>query len=217
MNKINNNNKPSDKDKKSKKMKNLVETIGNVYVFLFDGFSDWEVAYFMPELKKSEKINLKTFTIDCASITSMGGLKISPDFSLAEVEMGESSLLVLPGGTAWEKGEITGIDNLVKTFYENNNAIAAICAATTYLGEKGYLDGIKHTSNDLNYLKALAPNYKGENNYQSELAVTDKNIITACGIASLEFAREIFRKVNLYDENHIEKWYQLFKNGIWMY
>jgi len=189
----------------------------NVYVFLFDGFADWEIAYFMPELKKSEKINLKTFTIDGASITSMGGVKITPDFSLAEVEASENSLLVLPGGNAWEKGEITGIDDLVKTFYERNYAIAAICGATFYLGEKGFLDGIKHTSNDLNYLKAVAPHYKGENNYQFEPAVTDKNTITASGISSIEFAREIVRKVNLYDENQIEKWYQLFKNGIWMY
>lgn len=189
----------------------------NVYVFLFDRFSDWEVAYFMPELKKSKEINLKTFTIDGSSITSMGGLKVSPDFSVKEVEVSENSLLVLPGGNAWEKGEITGINDLVKKFYEINNTIAAICAATIYLGEKGYLDEIKHTSNDLNYLKVIAPNYKGEKNYQSELAVIDKNIITANGIASIEFAREIFRKVNLYDESHIEKWYQLFKNGIWMY
>jgi len=196
-------------------LKSFAQT--NVYVFLFDGFADWEIAYFMPELKKSEKINLKTFTIDGSSITSMGGVKITPDFSLAEVEASENSLLVLPGGNAWEKGEITGIDDLVKTFYERNYAIAAICGATFYLGEKGFLDGIKHTSNDLNYLKAVAPHYKGENNYQFEPAVTDKNRITASGISSIEFAREIFRKVNLYDENQIEKWYQLFKNGIWMY
>jgi putative intracellular protease/amidase len=187
----------------------------NVYIFLFDGFADWEIAYLMPELKKSEKINLKTFTIDGSSVTSMGGLKISPDFALAEVGTGENSLLVLPGGNAWEKGEITGIDDLVKTFYKSNNAIAAICAATFYLGEKGYLNGIKHTSNDLNYLKAVAPHYRGESNYQFEPAITGKNIITAGGISSLEFAREIFRKVNLYDEKSIEKWYQLFKNGIW--
>ncbi len=187
----------------------------NAYIFLFNGFSDWEIAYLMPELKKSEKINLKTFTVDGSSITSMGGLKISPDFSLAEVEAGENSLLVLPGGTAWEKGEITELDPLVKALYENNGTIAAICAATVYLGEKGYLNEVKHTSNDLNYLKSVAPHYRGEKNYLLEPAVTGKNIITANGISTIEFAREVFRKVNLYDEKFIENWYQLFKNGIW--
>lgn len=187
----------------------------NVYVFLFDGFADWEVAYLMPELKKSEKVNLKTFTVNGSSITSMGGLKILPDFSLAEVEPLKSSLLILPGGYAWEKGEVTEIDDLVKKIYDNNGIIAAICAATIYLGEKGFLDSVKHTSNDLSYLRSVAPHYKGDSNYQFELAVTDKNIITAGGISSIEFAREVFRTVNLYDEKHLEQWYQLFKNGIW--
>lgn len=27
----------------------------NIYIFLFDGFSDWEIAYLTPELTKSEK------------------------------------------------------------------------------------------------------------------------------------------------------------------
>jgi len=190
-------------------------TVYNAYVFLFDGFADWEIAYLMPELKKSEKIDLKTFTINGSSITSMGGLEISPNISLAKIETGKSSILVLPGGNAWETREINGIDELVKRFNEKNNVIAAICGATTYLGENGYLNRIKHTSNDLNYLKSTAPNYKGEKNYQFELVVTDENIITAGGISSIEFAREIFRKVNLFDEKSLESWYQLFKNGIW--
>jgi len=33
----------------------------NVYIFLFNGFSDWEIAYLTPELRKSEKNSLKIF------------------------------------------------------------------------------------------------------------------------------------------------------------
>jgi len=40
----------------------------NVYVFLFDGFSDWEIAYLAPEIKKSKKTDLKYFTIDGSEI-----------------------------------------------------------------------------------------------------------------------------------------------------
>lgn len=189
----------------------------NVYVFLFEGFADWEIAYLMPELKKSEKINLKTFTIDGLPIFSMGGLKVYPDISVDDVNFGNSSnLIILPGGEAWGKNEIKGIDDILENFYNNGFPIAAICAATTYLGKKGFLDAVNHTSNDLSYLKAMVPNYKGEDYYQFELAISDKNIITASGISSLEFAREIFKKVNLYDDASIEKWYQLFKNGVWV-
>lgn len=187
----------------------------NVYVFLFDGFSDWEIAYLTTELKKSKKTVLKYFTIDGLEIISAGGLKITPDLSIQQLNPDNVSVLILPGGTAWEKKSIKGIDKLVETLNSENKTIAAICGATTFLGQNGYLDKVKHTSNALDYLKYIAPNYKGEKEYQSNFSVTGENIITANGIAPIEFAREVFRKINLNSEKDIEKWFQLFKNGIW--
>ena len=187
----------------------------NVYVFLFDGFSDWEIAYLTPELRKNQKTVLKYFTIDGLEIISAGGLKITPDLSIEQLNPDNVSVLILPGGTAWEEKSIKGIDSLVETLNSENKTIAAICGATTYLGQKGYLDEVKHTSNALDYLKYIAPNYKGEKEYQSNFSVTDENIITANGVAPIEFARDIFIKINLNSEKDIEKWFQLFKNGIW--
>jgi putative intracellular protease/amidase len=186
-----------------------------VYIFLFDGFSDWEIAYLTPELRKNKKIVLKYFTIDGLEIISAGGLKITPDLSIKELNPDNVSVLILPGGIAWEEKSIKGIDKLVETLNSENKTIAAICGATTYLGQKGYLDEVKHTSNALDYLKYIAPNYKGEKGYQSDFSVTGENIVTANGIAPIEFAREIFRKIKLNSEQDIEKWFQLFKNGIW--
>jgi putative intracellular protease/amidase len=188
-----------------------------VYVLLFNGYSDWEIAYVMPELRKSKDYVLKTFTIDGTPVTSVGGLNVSPDTSLQELySNGDLAAIVLAGGEAWEKNEIRGIDELVRKAADENKIVAAICAATTYLGKLGLLDRIKHTSNDLKYLKYYVPEYKGENNYQSAFAVTDKNIITANGTAPVEFAREIFKALNLYNEEDTEKWFQLFKNGVWV-
>ena len=187
----------------------------NVYVFLFDGFSDWEISYLAPELKKSEKINLKYFTINGLEITSVGGLKIIPDLSIQELNLDKTTALILPGGSAWEEKSIKGIDKLIETLNSKNKTIAAICSATTFLGQKGYLDNVKHTSNAIDYLKYIALEYKGNKNYQSDLVISDKNIITANGFSPIEFAREIFKSINLKNEEDIEKWFQLFKNGIW--
>lgn len=186
-----------------------------IFVFLFDGFSDWEIAYLTPEIKKSENFELVYFSKEGKSISSMGGLQILPDTSLNVIAKDDIDLLILPGGNAWEKGENNEIEQLTKDVFNSGNTIAAICAATTYLGQLGILNDLKHTSNDLNYLKAIAPKYIGETNYENKLAVSDRNIITANGIAPIEFAKEIFTKIELYDLDHIEKWFQLFKNGIW--
>lgn len=186
-----------------------------IFIFLFNGFSDWEIAYLSPEIKKNEAFDLIYFSKDRDPVFSMGGLQILPDISISEIDFEDVYMLILPGGSAWEKGENSEIDLLTKNLFAKKISIAAICAATTYLGEKGFLDNLKHTSNDLYYLKGISPHYSGEKNYINSLAVTDANVITAKGIAPIEFAREIFEKVKLYSKNDIEKWFQLFKNGIW--
>jgi len=189
--------------------------MNKIYVFLFNGFSDWEISYLTPEISKSEEFELIYFSKDGNPVTSMGGLLITPTTSLNELRIDDVSMLILPGGTAWEKGDNNEIENLVRNLFEKRKPIAAICAATTYLGQLGFLNDLKHTSNDINYLKSIAPDYCGDKNYQNSFAVTDKNIITANGIASIEFAREVFKSIELYSDSNIEKWFQLFKNGIW--
>lgn len=186
-----------------------------VYILLFDGFSDWEIAYLTPELQKSDKIELKYFSHDGKTVTSMGGLRIEPDLSIDEIHANQISVLILPGGPAWENGSIRGLDHIIEELYIQNKTIGAICGATIYLGQKGYLDTVEHTSNALFYLQNFAKKYGGQDYYRDELAITDKNIITANGVGPIEFAREIFKDVELYDQGDIEKWYQLFKNGIW--
>ena len=186
-----------------------------IIVFLFNGYSDWEIAYLTPEIRKSEEFDLVYFSADGSSVSSMGGLRILPDVSLAEINAEDVSMLILPGGTAWDKGENTEIDRLTKTLFDKKRTIAAICAATTYLAKLGFLDHMKHTSNDLYYLKQMVPHYAGDRYYLNSLAVTDEQVITAKGIAPIEFAREIFEKIELYSKPDIEKWFQLFKNGVW--
>jgi len=186
-----------------------------IAVFLFDGFSDWEISYLTPEINKSDQFELVYFSADGSTITSMGGLQVKPSSSLSELKNKAVDMLILPGGTAWEKGENDEITAFTKEVFKLGKPIAAICAATTYLGQLGLLNDLQHTSNDLNYLKGMAPNYCGDENYQNALAVTDRNIITANGISPIEFAREIFKLIELYNTDHIEQWFQLFKNGIW--
>jgi putative intracellular protease/amidase len=186
-----------------------------IFVFLFDGFSDWEIAYVTPEIKKNEAFELVYFSYEGNPVVSMGGLHISPGISLKDVNPNEVEMLILPGGEAWEKDENDMITPLIKSLVEKGTTIAGICGATAYLGKRGLLDHLKHTSNALVYLKAVAPEYSGEKNYVEAFAVTDQNMITASGVAPIEFAREIFRKLELYNEADIEKWFQLFKNGVW--
>lgn len=194
-----------------------------IFIFLFEGFSDWELAYLTPEINKSKDSNnhssnshdLIYFSIDGDAVQSLGGMHVVPDMSLEEIATEDIRLLVLPGGSAWEKGENQELNSLVQTLYAKQAPIAAICAATVYLGQLGILDKSPHTSNDLNYLKALAPQYQGESFYRQDPAIHGQNLITASGIAPIEFAQKVFEELELYPPAKIEKWYQLFKHGVW--
>ncbi|TKG94315.1 glutamine amidotransferase [Puteibacter caeruleilacunae] len=186
-----------------------------IYIFLFDGYSDWEISYVTPEINKSEQFELNYFSFDGNSVSSMGGLKVTPNTALPELNIDEIDMLILPGGTAWESGSNEAITPFVKAVIEKGKPIAAICAATAYLGQLGVLDRVQHTSNDLYYLKAVSPQYTGDKNYINSLAVTGGNMITANGIAPIEFAQEVFKMLELYNDTDLEKWFQLFKNGVW--
>lgn len=185
-----------------------------IYLFLFDGFSDWEISYLTPELFKSSRYKLTYFSISGEPVTSAGGMKVAPDISIQEVDIKKLAILILPGGEAWEKQGLQEIYELLHKVKAVDFPVAGICGATIGLANAGLLDKVNHTSNGKSYLKSMSQNYTGEDLYLEQQAVADKNVITASGIAPIEFAREVFSTLKIFDDATIEEWFQLFKNGI---
>lgn len=187
----------------------------HIYVYLFDGYSDWEIGYLMPELRQDNRYTVLTVSDTGADVVSMGGMKVSVDASLADIDPANMRLLVLVGGQMWEENtkDFTNLDSVVYGMYQRKLPIAAICGATLYLAHKGMLDQVQHTSNALFYMQGLVSSYQGEAKYVNEPSVTDEHIITATGIAPIEFTREIMKELN-FNEEYINRWYQLFKYGI---
>jgi putative intracellular protease/amidase len=186
-----------------------------VHLFVFDGFSDWEPSYVLPEINSSEDYTIQTFSLTNLPIKSQGGLTVIPDATISSFDLNNSAMLILPGGYSWEKRKLRELIPVVYDFRRHGIPVAAICGATALLADIGLLDTIKHTSNALFYLKMYAPNYKGERNYVDQPAITSENFITANGTAPIEFAKEIFTMLGIYDNLKLDNWYQLYKNGIW--
>lgn len=186
-----------------------------VLTFIFDGYADWESAYICSELNKEDtEYVIKTISVDNKQKISMAGFRVTPDYSVNDYPSNFEALLLL-GGDAWFEHKNDMIKPVVKYAVEKNILVAAICGATIFMGQEGYLDHIKHTSNTLEFLKDQAPSYKGDSNYIEKQAVCDGNIITANGTASLEFAREIMKKLNVKSEEMINKWYKFNKEGFY--
>ena len=186
-----------------------------VFIFIFDGFSDWEISYLTPELNKQEGIEQIFFSKDGKLVKSMGGLRIIPHYSIDELKASKGDMLVLPGGKIWEKEDNTFLEPIIELFMLLENPIASICGSTVYLANIGLLDNTLHTSNTLHYLKWFANNYKGEANYVNKPALTDKNLITASGTSPIEFANEVVKKLGIYDSADLNNWFQVFKQGMY--
>ncbi len=186
-----------------------------IFIYLFNGYSDWELAYITPQLMKNNHCRLVYFTDDGKTVKSMGGLDVVPDAAFGDLHIDDVDLLILPGGPLWEQSSSLPIDSMIHRLYELNKGIAAICGATAHLARLHLLNGIKHTSNALCYLQWVAADYVGDQYYVDVPAIADHKIITAGGVYPIEFAREIMRMLQCEDEMAIDKWYQLYKNGIW--
>lgn len=183
------------------------------YLFVFEGYADWEPSLTIAGLQKLTDFEVKTFSIDGKPVRSMGNMNIQPDTSLPQVKADDVDLLILPGGDAWDHGANLEIKPLLNAVLDQNKLVAAICGATGFLGEQGYLDKIRHTSNHLDYyLKKAAPHYKGEANYVKEHAVKDGNLITANGTAIIPFAEIIFNHFNLLEDEKMSFWFQFFQH-----
>jgi hypothetical protein len=83
------------------------------------------------------------------------------------------------------------------------------------MARAGLTRDIRHTSNSKDYLKTIVADYSDEGFYVDELAVTDRNIITASGLGCVEFAREVIRQLNIYSEADTQIWFAMFKHGVY--
>lgn len=189
-----------------------------VHLFVYDTLADWEPGYAVAGINNPEnqanpgRYRVRTVGVSTAPVTTIGGVTIVPDMAAAEVQPEESAMLVLPGGEVWDSGG--GVPEAVekaREFLAAGVPVAAICGATAGLARGGLLDDVVHTSNDPAYLAATG--YGGGARYRAESAVRDGLLITASGIAPLEFAREIFRALELYEPRVLDAWYALFKSG----
>jgi len=184
------------------------------YLFVFDGLADWEPALALCEIRKSGRYEVLTAGESRAPVITMAGLKIMPDIAIDEIEPRETTIFILPGGDQWEKGPRPKVDDLLRRLHAQEILIGALCAATLEIARAGLAAGVCHTSNGKTYLKKMVPGYKDEGLYVNELAVTDRKIITASGLGSVEFAREVIRELQIYGEADPAMWFEMFKHGV---
>lgn len=177
------------------------------HIFVYPGYVNFEVvlaAYFFKSVGDVEIVGLTDDVVESAE-----GFPTKPHRVLADLSVEEVEVFIVPGGdpAALEnKGEF--YDFLAK-LKGSECCIGAICAGPLHLARAGILDGRKFTTS---LDPAAMPEFaKGE--FVQELAVVDRNIVTANPEGYVDFALELGRLMDIYeDEADYQETIEFFKH-----
>ncbi len=146
-------------------------------------------------------------------VKSIGGIRTLPDYSF-DTMPDDYAALVLIGGFGWTMPVAERVIPIVKQAVENGKIVGAICNGASFMAKCGLLNNVRHTGNGPEQLRLWGgENYTNPEEYVHAQAVSDRNIVTANGSATLEFARELLLLLENDTPERIEMYYQFNKQG----
>jgi putative intracellular protease/amidase len=167
---------------------------------LTQGYADWETALLNATAKGYYGVETRFATPGGRPVTSAGGLKVTPDMAIENIDLGDFDVLLVNGGTAWSQPDAPDIGKLARDAVAAGKIVGGICDGTVALARSGVLDTARHTSNSTDNLPPTG--YKGAGFYQDvPYAVTDGRIVTAPGTAPVSFMAAILDQLGLKDAN----------------
>ncbi|MHA6759177.1 DJ-1/PfpI family protein [Streptacidiphilus sp. PAMC 29251] len=191
-----------------------------VHLSVYEGFADWEPALAVAQIRSGSfqpggaaRHRIRIVGESREPVRSMGGLLVTPELTLDELDPADSALLIVPGGGGWHDGDRhAAFPRKARAFLEAAVPVAAICDGTVGLAREGLLDDRDHTSSDGGYL-AASSGYRGSERYREADAVRDRGLITAGPTDPVAFAREIFAELGLWSPEVLAAWFRLFSRS----
>ena len=125
-----------------------------VYLFVFEGFADWEPAHAVAELRRNGQYRVGAVGLTAAPVESIGGIRVVPSTTVTEVDPADVAVFILPAEIGGRACRRTGDRTAAEPPGRGAHSVAAICGATVAIGRIGLLRGRRHTSNGLDYLRS---------------------------------------------------------------
>lgn len=164
-------------------------------------------------LKENPKYVNKVVAPTMEPVKSIGGFRTLPDYSFDTMPE-DYAALVLIGGFGWNTPVAEQVVPIVRKAINKRKIVGAICNGASFMAKCGLLNAVRHTGNGLEQLKIWGgDNYINTEGYIHAQAVSDNNIVTANGSATLEFAKELLTLLENDTPERIEMYYQFNKQG----
>ena len=202
-----------------KRWKNSFMSNKILYILLPD-YAAHEVVYLSQAiasdeyaLKENPRYVNKAVAPTLEPVKSIGGFRTLPDYSF-DTMPDDYAALVLIGGFGWTTPIAEQVVPIIRKAIEKGKIVGAICNGASFMAKCGLLNKVKHTGNGLDQLKLWGgDNYTNLDGYIHAQAVSDGNIVTANGSATLEFAKELLSLLENDTPERIEMYYQFNKQG----
>ncbi|HDK7175525.1 TPA: DJ-1/PfpI family protein [Clostridium botulinum] len=191
-----------------------------IYLYILESMAEWEVSYILQAIsmesmlkKQNREFVIKTVSTSKNPIKTIGGLTITSDCLLDEMDENNMVALLLPGAESWNSEENNQILEKALSYIDKGILVGAICGATLALADLKVLDKFRHTSNSLDYLTLFSKQYSGKELYVNSPAVIDCNLITASSAGGLLWEKHIIQYLNVFPCEIIESWYNYYSTG----
>ncbi|WP_409069429.1 DJ-1/PfpI family protein [Clostridium sp. FAM 1755] len=191
-----------------------------IYLYILESMAEWEVGYILQAIsmesmlkKQNREFVIKTVSTSKNPIKTIGGLTITSDCLLDEMDEDNMVALLLPDAESWNSEENNQILEKALSYIDKGILVGAICGATLALADLKVLDKFKHTSNSLDYLTLFSKQYSGKELYVNSPAVVDCNLITASSAGGLLWAKHIIQYLNVFPCETIESWYNYYSTS----
>jgi len=188
----------------------------DVHLLVLDTLADWEPGLAIAHLNEPapgmpSRYRVLSVGLNREPVRTKGGLRILPELTVDELSPENSALLMLPGADIWGEARTDPALRRACAFVDAGVPVAAICGGTLGLARAGLLDTRRHTSNAPEFLASTG--YAGASQYVSQPVVEDGGVITAPATASLQFARHLLEKLQVFSRPALDAWYSLFSTG----
>lgn len=173
---------------------------------MFDGMEDYEVTFISHLLHADAGKEILTIGYQDDVIKGCSGLHYQPQFSIKDVLKEEVEGLILCGG--WYSDIRLELVELIQRIHKDRKLLAAIGGAgTVMLAKAGVLDYMTYTTSISKWDAEEALFYGMEDpfpreNYVAKRLVRDRHVMTAQGIAFVDFALEICAWFKLFHSQH---------------
>lgn len=177
--------------------------MGKILVFIFDGMTDYEITFVTHLLGADAGKEIITIAYEDKIIKGRSGLLCKPSRLVTDVLNEDVEGLIICGG--WYGDIRNELIQLINNLNLKRKLLGAICGTgTVFLAKSGVLNNVRYTTPVADWSKKHIEVFGEKDpfpreNFVSERVVRDRNIITAQGIAFIDFAVEICDWFNLFE------------------